>query len=112
MRRERVPIVVDGAEKDKALVVRVKREDIRRQHECPHYQEKLEKGVLFGTEIVCKSHLARIDITTGRLVAGPAYNDLPVYPVKVEDGGVWLGQPENPKFPKPPATWAPIPACS
>jgi NADPH-dependent 2,4-dienoyl-CoA reductase/sulfur reductase-like enzyme/nitrite reductase/ring-hydroxylating ferredoxin subunit len=100
---EGVPIVVDGEGEDKALVVRVKGKVYAVSHECPHYQEKLEKGVLFGTEIVCKSHLARMDITTGRLIAGPAYNDLPVYPVKLENGGVWIGKPENPKFPKPPA---------
>ena len=101
--KEGTPIVVDTAGEDKALLVRVKGKLYAVSHECPHYQEKLENGVLFGTEIVCKSHLARMDVTTGRLVAGPACNDLPVYPVKVEKGEVWLGKPENPKFPKPPA---------
>ncbi len=100
---EGAPIVVETTGDEKALLVRVHGRIYAVNHECPHYQEKLEKGVLFGTEIVCKSHLARVDVTTGRLVAGPAYNDLPVYPVKVENGEVWLGKSENPKFPKPPA---------
>jgi NADPH-dependent 2,4-dienoyl-CoA reductase/sulfur reductase-like enzyme len=72
-------------------------------HKCPHYEEKLEKGVLFGTEVVCKSHLARMDVTTGRVIAPPAFNDLPVYPVKVENGEVWVGPVVKPKFPKPDA---------
>jgi apoptosis-inducing factor 3 len=70
---------------------------------CPHYEEKLEKGALFGTQLVCKSHFARMDITTGRVIAPPAYNDLPVYPVKVEAGGVWIGPVVKPKFPSPKA---------
>jgi len=70
---------------------------------CPHYEEKLEKGALFGTELVCKSHFARMDITTGRVIAPPAYNDLPVYPVRVEAGEVWLGPVVKPSFPKPKA---------
>jgi NADPH-dependent 2,4-dienoyl-CoA reductase/sulfur reductase-like enzyme/nitrite reductase/ring-hydroxylating ferredoxin subunit len=100
--KEGVPIVVEGEGDDKALLVRVKGTIHAVSHTCPHYEEKLEKGVLFGTEIVCKSHLARMDVTTGGVVAGPAYNDLPVYPVRVEKGEVWLGKPANPKFPKPP----------
>ena len=68
---------------------------------CPHYEEKLEKGALFGTQLVCKSHFARMDITTGRVIAPPAYNDLPVYPVKVQAGEVWIGPVIKPSFPKP-----------
>ncbi len=101
--KEGVPIVVDTIGEDKALLVRIKGKIHAVSHECPHYQEKLEKGLLFGTEIVCKSHLTRLDVATGRLIAGPAYNDLPVYPVRVEKGEVWLGKSENPKFPAPPA---------
>ncbi len=100
--KEGVPIVVEGEGDDKALVVRVKGKIHAVSHKCPHYEEKLEKGVLFGTEIVCKSHFGRMDITTGEVLAGPPYNDLPVYPVKVEKGEVWIGKPANPKFPKPP----------
>ncbi len=72
-------------------------------HKCPHYEEKLEHGALFGNQIICKSHFARMDVTTGRVIAPPAYNDLPVYPVKVEGDEVWLGPVEKPKFPKPAA---------
>jgi apoptosis-inducing factor 3 len=70
---------------------------------CPHYEEKLEKGALFGAQLVCKSHFARMDITTGRVISPPAYNDLPVYPVKVESGEVWIGPVIKPSFPKPSA---------
>jgi NADPH-dependent 2,4-dienoyl-CoA reductase/sulfur reductase-like enzyme/nitrite reductase/ring-hydroxylating ferredoxin subunit len=99
---EGVPVVVEIGE-EKILLARVKGTVYAVGHECPHYQEKLEKGVLFGTEIVCKSHFARMDVTTGRVVSPPAMNDLPVYPVKVQDGEVWVGPAGKPKFPKPQA---------
>jgi apoptosis-inducing factor 3 len=100
--KEGEPVVVESGA-DKILLVRVDGRIHALNHKCPHYEEKLEKGVLFGTEIVCKSHFARIDVVTGRVLSPPAYNDSAVYPVKVENGEVWLGASENPKFPKPPA---------
>ncbi len=96
------PVVVEDG-MDKVLLVRVEGKIYAVGHECPHYQEKLEKGVLFGTQVVCKSHFARIDVTTGRMVSPPALNDLPVYPVKVEGGEVFIGAAVKPKFPKPAA---------
>jgi len=99
---EGVPMVVTAGE-EKILLVRLHGKVHAVGHECPHYQEKLENGVLFGTEIVCKSHFARLDVTTGKMTSPPAMNDLPVYPVKVEKGEVWIGQVEKPKFPKPAA---------
>ncbi len=100
--KEGEPIVVEVGT-DRILLVRIGGKVHAVNRECPHYQEKLEKGVLFGTEIVCKSHFARFDVTTGRVLSPPACNDLPVYPVKIENAAVWLGASENPKFPRPPA---------
>ena len=99
---EGVPAVVEAGE-EKVLLVRIQGTVHAMGHLCPHYDEKLEKGALFGTEIVCKSHLARMDVTTGRVVAPPAYNDLPVYPVKEENGHVWIGPAVKPRLPKPAA---------
>jgi 3-phenylpropionate/trans-cinnamate dioxygenase ferredoxin reductase subunit len=69
--------------------------------ECPHYHEPLIKGALFGREIVCPAHFARLDARDGRLVSPPALDDLPRFPVKVENGEVWVGPVEKPRFPKP-----------
>jgi NADPH-dependent 2,4-dienoyl-CoA reductase/sulfur reductase-like enzyme/nitrite reductase/ring-hydroxylating ferredoxin subunit len=96
-------LVVVEAGEDRILLVRIRGTVHAVGHKCPHYEEKLEKGVLFGTEIVCKSHLARMDVATGRVIAPPAFNDLPVYPVKVENGEVWVGPVVKPTFPKPSA---------
>ncbi|HSV91752.1 MAG TPA: FAD-dependent oxidoreductase [Desulfobacterales bacterium] len=69
--------------------------------ECPHYHEPLIKGVLFGHEIVCPSHFARLDARDGTMIAPPALDALPRFPVKIENGEVWLGPVEKPRFPKP-----------
>ena len=99
---EKVPVVVAAGE-EKVLLVRLSGTVYAVGHKCPHYEEKLEHGALFGTQIICKSHFARMDVTTGRVIAPPAFNDLPVYPVKLEAGEVWVGPVEKPKFPKPAA---------
>ncbi len=99
--KEGVPVLVESGE-DKILLVRLEGRVHAAGHECPHYQEKLENGVLFGRELVCKSHFARLDVTTGKMISPPAMNDLPTYPVKVESGAVYVGPAVKPKFPKPP----------
>jgi NADPH-dependent 2,4-dienoyl-CoA reductase/sulfur reductase-like enzyme/nitrite reductase/ring-hydroxylating ferredoxin subunit len=99
---EGVPLLVSAGE-EKILLVRLDGRIHAVGHECPHYEEKLEKGVLIGSEIVCKSHFARFDVTTGKMTSPPSLNDLPVYPLKVENGEVWIGEAVKPKFPKPAA---------
>jgi len=96
------PVGVEVGE-DKVLLTRIRGTVFAVGRECPHYQEKLEKGALFGTEIECKSHFARIDVTTGKVISAPAMNDLPVYPVRVDNGEIYIGTVVKPKFPKPAA---------
>ena len=67
---EGVPLLVSAGE-EKILLVRLEGRIHAVGHECPHYGEKLEKGVLFGREIVCKSHFARFDVTTGKMTSPP-----------------------------------------
>ena len=59
-------LVVVAMGEEKILLVRLQGKVYAVGHECPHYQEKLENGALFGTQIVCKSHFARMDVTTGQ----------------------------------------------
>ena len=70
-------------------------------HECPHHHDPLEKGALIDGEIVCPGHFARLNARDGKLIAPPALDDLPTYPVKVEAGDVWVGQIAKPRRPVP-----------
>lgn len=64
---------------------------------CPHLGFNLCRGgKLDGAAIVCPLHKAKFDLATGRIERDPkllflkmtAKTDLPVYPVRVEDGEV------------------------
>lgn len=58
---------------------------------CTHEQWSLgEDGDLDGYEVVCCLHMARFDVRTGAVTALPATTPLATYPVRVEDGDVWI----------------------
>jgi len=58
--------------------------------ECPHQDASLSKGTVEGTTLICPWHTAIFDLKTGDRISGPAPFGLPVYEVKLEDGGVWV----------------------
>ncbi len=60
---------------------------------CTHDDGPLGDGELDGCHVVCPRHGARFDLRTG---AGtmPAVRPAPIYAVKVEDGAVYVAEPE------------------
>jgi len=59
---------------------------------CSHEAFELSEGELLpdGT-IECMWHGARFDVRTGAATHPPAVDDVPVYPVRVEDGVILIG---------------------
>jgi 3-phenylpropionate/trans-cinnamate dioxygenase ferredoxin component len=55
---------------------------------CTHEYEILTHGDVEGEEIICPRHSARFNIKTGEALTPPAYEPLPTFPVRVEDGMV------------------------
>jgi 3-phenylpropionate/trans-cinnamate dioxygenase ferredoxin subunit len=55
---------------------------------CTHDGGTLADGTVEGYEIECPRHGARFDIRTGKVMAPPAYEDVTVYPVRVDNGRV------------------------
>lgn len=53
---------------------------------CTHDGAEIASGELEGEAIVCPRHGARFCIKTGKVLAPPAYEDLHVFPVRVENG--------------------------
>jgi nitrite reductase/ring-hydroxylating ferredoxin subunit len=52
---------------------------------CTHEQCSLaEEGTLEGTVVTCGCHGAQFDVTTGRVLAPPAFEPLNVYPLRVD----------------------------
>lgn len=57
---------------------------------CTHDDGPLGEGGLEGCEIVCPRHGARFDIRTGVATRMPAAGPVAVFPVKVENGEVFV----------------------
>ncbi len=57
---------------------------------CTHDGGELAGGALCGFEIECPRHGARFDVRTGAALCPPAYQPTAVFPIKIEDGQVWV----------------------
>lgn len=57
---------------------------------CTHGKARLSDGFLESTEIECPLHQGRFDICTGKALCAPLTRDLRIFPVKVEDGRIWV----------------------
>jgi apoptosis-inducing factor 3 len=62
---------------------------------CAHYGAPLHEGALRGHTVMCPWHHACYDIRSGARLEPPALNDLPHYPVRIEDGVVWVTLPHD-----------------
>ena len=55
---------------------------------CSHDGGTLADGEVEGHEIECPRHGARFDLRTGKVTAPPAYEDVSVFPVRIQAGVV------------------------
>lgn len=62
---------------------------------CSHDDGPLGDGELDGTEIVCPRHGARFDIRSGKVLSLPAIVNIPAYPVRILDGEIQVGIPQD-----------------
>ena len=60
---------------------------------CTHEAADLSDGLVIGTVIECPLHQGRFDVTTGAAKSPPVCVDLGTYPVKVEDGRLYIQLP-------------------
>ena len=57
---------------------------------CTHSKFSLTEGYLEGDEIVCALHEARFCLRTGRVLTPPATVPLRTYPIRIENGDVFI----------------------
>lgn len=57
---------------------------------CTHEQVHLEDGLVMDHIIECPKHNGRFDYRTGEAKGAPVCVNLGTYPVKVEDGSVFI----------------------
>lgn len=62
--------------------------------DCPHIGGALSDGELDGCVLTCPVHLARFDVCDGRVLRGPAREDVPTYAVRVEGDDILVAEPD------------------
>jgi nitrite reductase/ring-hydroxylating ferredoxin subunit len=62
--------------------------------ECTHIGGALSDGELEGCMLTCPVHLARFDVRDGRVLRGPAREDVQTYTVRVEGDDILIEEPE------------------
>ena len=60
---------------------------------CSHDDGPVGEGTLEGFEIICPRHGARFDIRTGKVLALPAFVDIPAYAVRLVGDQIEIGIP-------------------
>jgi 3-phenylpropionate/trans-cinnamate dioxygenase ferredoxin subunit len=62
---------------------------------CTHDEGPLGDGTLEDYNIVCPRHGAEFDVRNGKAMLMPAVVDIPAYPVKVMNGNLFIGLPNE-----------------
>lgn len=57
---------------------------------CTHGHARLSDGFLEGREIECPLHQGKFDVCSGKALCAPLSADLRSYPVKIENGRVYV----------------------
>lgn len=55
---------------------------------CTHDYGTLTGGTVEGEEIICPRHGARFNIKSGEALTAPAYEAVPTFPIRVDNGMV------------------------
>jgi 3-phenylpropionate/trans-cinnamate dioxygenase ferredoxin subunit len=64
--------------------------------ECSHAAVPLSEGEVDGCTLECWLHGSRFDLRTGQPTGLPATEPVPVYPVEVRDGDIYISlEPSN-----------------
>ena len=89
---------IDGTE---VAVVHAEDDNFYAVHDvCSHAEVPLSEGEVDGCTLECWLHGSRFDLRTGQPTGLPATEPVPIYPVEVRDGDVYISVDENGR-PKP-----------
>lgn len=77
------------------MIANVEGEFYATQDTCTHAQSSLTAGILQGFHVECARHGAVFDIRSGEAKILPAVIPLKTYPVKIEDGKIYIEMSEN-----------------
>jgi len=66
---------------------------------CTHYGAPLNSGLIADHSITCPWHNSVFNVASGEMILPPALDHLPAYPVKIENGHIFVGSPAISPFP-------------
>ncbi len=87
-----LPLEADG---ELVCLARVKNCIYAFTDNCTHISGPLNEGELEGYVLTCPWHGAQFDIRTGKVLRGPARQDILTYPVKIEDNAIFISLPDE-----------------
>jgi len=61
---------------------------------CTHISGPLNEGELEGDVLTCPWHGARFNVRTGKVLRGPARQDILTYPVQIEGNAILIQLPD------------------
>ena len=62
---------------------------------CTHISGPLSEGELEGDVLTCPWHGAQFNVRTGKVVRGPARQDIQTYPIKMDGKSILISLPEE-----------------
>lgn len=62
---------------------------------CTHISGPLNEGELDGEVLTCPWHGAQFNVRTGKVLRGPARQDIQTYPVKIEGTSILMSLPDE-----------------
>ena len=65
---------------------------------CTHGEISLSEGFVEGDSLECWAHGSRFSLLTGQPLNLPAYEPVPVYPVDIRDGDVYIDSTTTKEF--------------
>jgi 3-phenylpropionate/trans-cinnamate dioxygenase ferredoxin subunit len=90
---ETAAVTVDGTP---VALVHADDDNIYAVHdECSHASIPLSEGEVDGCTLECWLHGSRFDLRTGKPTGLPATEPVPVYPVEIRDGDVYVSLTPN-----------------
>lgn len=88
---ELMPVEVDG---EPVCLAKVDGEICAFTDDCTHIGGPLNEGELDGEVLTCPWHGAQFNVRTGKVLRGPARQDIQTYPVKIEDNVIFVSLPD------------------
>ncbi|MEE9338913.1 MAG: non-heme iron oxygenase ferredoxin subunit [Methylococcaceae bacterium] len=81
--KENIIVDVDGTE---VAIFKIDEQFYAIEDVCTHDGAEIASGELDGDEIICPRHGARFCVKTGEVKCAPAYENVDVFPIRIENG--------------------------